>query len=158
MKFRKAVELSPSLEQAWQTGLSALRSTDRTHVRVEDTRRLTGSVDLDNTLKSTLPNEPRWDYAVGYRHTTPKGEIIYWVEVHPATDGEIKVVLKKLAWLKQWLCETAPQLNSLGREFIWVSSGKTSLTLSSPQQKKLAEHGLQHRGRVFQIPKESPAG
>ena len=157
MSFRKAVELCPSLKHALETGLSALRSADKEHVRVEDTRRLTGSVDLDSTLKSTLPNEPRWDYAIGYRHTTPKAEIVYWVEVHPASDGEIKVVLKKLAWLKQWLCETAPQLNALRKEFIWVSSGKTSLSLSAPQQKQFALQGLQHKGRVFQIPNASAA-
>ncbi len=157
MSFRKAVELCPSLEHALQPGLSALRSTDRDHVLAEDTRRLTGSVDLDSTLKTALPNTPRWDYAIGYRHTTPKVEIVYWVEVHPASDGEIKVVLKKLAWLKQWLRESAPQLNALRREFIWVSSGKTSLSLSAPQQKQFALLGLQHKGRVFQIPNKSAA-
>ena len=155
MKFREAVEIIPSLGQAWQTGLSALRSVDRERIRAEDTRRLKGSVDLDSTLQSTLPNDPRWDYAIGYQHTNLRAEAVYWVEVHPASDGEIKVVLKKLEWLKQWLRETAPRLNSMRREFIWISSGKTSLTLTAPQQKQFALQGLQHKGRIFQIPNEA---
>lgn len=157
MSFREAVEITPSLGQGWQKGLAALRSVDRERVHAEDTRRLKGSVDLDSTLKSTLPNDPRWDYGIGYHHTNLRADTVYWVEVHPASDGEIKVVLKKLAWLKQWLCESAPKLKSMRREFIWISSGKTSLTLSAPQQKQFALQGLQHKGRVFQIPNEAPS-
>jgi hypothetical protein len=61
-------------------------------------------------------------------------------------------VLAKLNWLKEWLPENATALNAMYREFIWVSSGKTSFTLTAPQQKRFALLGLQHKGRVFKIP------
>jgi hypothetical protein len=32
-----------------------------------------------------------------------------------------------------------------------VSSGKTSFTPNSPQQKRLAQQGLQHPGRILRI-------
>jgi hypothetical protein len=79
-------------------------------------------------------------------------EIVYWVEVHPASQGEVKVVLAKLQWLRTWLNNEANKLDSMNRQFIWVSSGKTSFTLSSPQRKQFVLHGLQHKGRVFKIP------
>jgi hypothetical protein len=34
--------------------------------------------------------------------------LVYWLEIHPASDGEVKVVLAKLEWLKNWLRTKAP--------------------------------------------------
>jgi hypothetical protein len=98
------------------------------------------------------PDEPRWDYAIGHQPSNYTGETVYWIEIHPASSGEVDVVLRKLAWLRTWLCTSAPKLDALRREFIWISSGKTSFTLTSPQQKRFAQQGLQHKGRVFRIP------
>jgi hypothetical protein len=53
------------------------------------------------------------------------------------------------------LHDEAREINALRREFIWVASGKTSFTLTSPQQKKFALLGLQHKGRLFTIPDEA---
>jgi hypothetical protein len=64
-------------------------------------------------------------------------------------------VVGKLKWLEQWLRDTAPLLHAFRKEYIWVSSGKTSFTLSSPQQKQIAQLGLQQTGRIFRIPNES---
>jgi hypothetical protein len=111
-----------------------------------------GSVDLDSALKATCPNDPRWDYAIGHTPSNRDGETVFWVEIHPASSGEVSVVLQKLAWLKTWLRESAPRLNALRRDFIWVSTGKTSFKLSSAQQKQFAQQGLQHKGRVLKIP------
>jgi hypothetical protein len=155
--FKKAVEEPPSVADAWCSGLGALRRGDKGHIEAEDTRRLRGSVDVDTALKPSCPDEPRWDYAIGHKPSNPDTETVYWVEIHPASSGEVKAVLEKLAWLKAWLRKAAPKLNALHREFIWVSSGKTSFTLSSPQLKQFAQHGLQHKGRVFKIPSKPTA-
>ncbi len=157
MTFRDAVEKTPGLQGAWRSGLQALRGTDGKHVSVEDTQRLAGSVNVDAALTQSHPNDPRWDYAVGHRPTNRKGEVVYWIEIHPARSGEINVVLGKLAWLKSWLHQSAPHLQAMERVFVWVSSGKTSFTLSSPQQKRFALLGLRHQGRVFKIPDEAIA-
>jgi len=151
VKFKKAVESTPEAKDAYNPGLQALRNVDKQRVKAQETKRLVGSVDLDATVKDKYPNDPRWDYAIGHKPSNLKAEMIYWIEIHPASDGEKRVVLAKLNWLKKWLMESAAKLNVMRREFIWVSSGKTSFTLTSPQQKRFALRGLQYKGRGFNI-------
>jgi hypothetical protein len=150
--FRQAIEQSPDLRGAYKRGLAALRRADKQHVDAEDTRLITGSMDVESCLRSKSPNDPQWDYAIGSRPRNRNDEVVYRVEVHPASPGEIKVVLAKLKWLTEWLGQNARHLDAMYREFIWVSSGKTSFTLSAPQRKQFALLGLQHKGRVFKIP------
>lgn len=159
MKFKTAVEQTAEIKDAYCSGLQALRNVDKKHVSARDSSRLTGSVDIDSRVEKKYPNDPRWDYAIGHLpvNLKPGDEIVYWIEIHPASDGEVNVVIGQLKWLKQWLKEKAPKLNAMRREFIWLSSGKTSFTLSSPQQKQFALLGPQHKGRVFKMPDEAPA-
>jgi hypothetical protein len=149
--FKSAVEATPAIQAGYCKGLNALRAVDRRHVQAEVPEKLTGSVDVDTALKQAFPNDSRWDYAIGHQPANLKEEVVHWVEVHPASDGQVKVVLAKLRWLQQWLRTAAPKLNAMRREFVWVSSGKTSFTLSSTQQKQFAQLGLRHKGRVYSI-------
>jgi hypothetical protein len=82
-------------------------------------------------------NAHRWDFAI--------------VEIHTASDSQVNIVLEKLKWLKAWLAGEGIALNEFDREFIWVSSGATSFTLNSPQQKQFATLGLQHKGKILRI-------
>ena len=152
MTFKQAVEGTPEIADAWKAGLQALPAVDRQRIDVRKTRSLSGSVNLDSTLRSNYPSESRWDYGVGYRTGGRNGETVYWVEVHPATSGDVSVVLRKLDWLKQWLHDKAPKLNGMRKEFVWISSGKTSFTSSSPQAKRIAAHGFRHSGGRLRIP------
>jgi hypothetical protein len=157
VKFKDAVEKTVGLEGAWHGGLQAMPAADRQHVDAEDARRLTGSANVDAALAERHPNDPRWDYAVGHSPTNRRGEVVYWIEIHPASNREINVVLGKLTWLKSWMKNSAPRLQAMEKVFVWVSIGKTSFTLSSPQQKRFALLGLRHKGRVFKIPNEAIA-
>ena len=152
MTFRQAVDQTPDLRGGWQSGLQALRKVDRQHIRTDATDRLKGSVDVESCLKRKYPKDRQWDYAVGFRPVDFNGEVIYRIEVHPATDGEIKVVLAKPEFLQSWLRSNGSKLDGMRRAFVWVSSGKTSFALTSPQQKRFALRGLQHTGRSFKIP------
>jgi hypothetical protein len=152
MTFKQAVTTTPQLKGAWRAGIQALHGIDRKHIEIENPRLLKGSVDLDTALKKAYPRANRWDYGIGHRATNQGKDMVYWVEIHPAKSGEIKVVLAKLRWLKEWLENSAPKLKRLEKRFIWVSSGKTTFTPSSPQQKQLALLGLQQRGTVLRIP------
>ena len=106
------------------------------HIRAVDSKLLSGSVDVETALTATHPIANRWDYGIGYRPTNLADEVVYWVEVHPAgSDGAVNVVLAKLAWLQSWLSKNKDQLGSMKRPFIWISSGSTSFTPNSPQQK-----------------------
>jgi hypothetical protein len=149
--FRQAVDLTPDLTGAWQPGLRALGS-GRRHVTANDTRSLAGSVNIEGSLKRKLANSRLWDYAVGHKPLNFRGEVVYWIEVHPAYDHEIKVVKEKLKSLVEWLRASAPELDAMEGEFVWVSSGDTSFTKRGTQVRQLANEGLIFKGGVFRIP------
>lgn len=151
MKFDQAVKKVPGLEKAHRPGLRALRSQDRPHIVAEDTRRLSGSVDVDSALREKYPEANRWDFAITYKHDDRKDEFVYWVELHTANDSQVKVVIRKAQWLLEWLRGEGHALSGFEREVIWVSSGATSLSLSAPQTKQMAEVGLIHRGGKLRI-------
>ncbi len=152
MTIGEAAAQTPNLTRAWKPGLEALRTRDRSHIAAQDTRRLSGSADLDSALRQREPNAHRWDFAIGYAHANRGFECIYWVEIHTATDKEVNVVLNKLRWLKQWLKGDGQRLAPFECDYVWISSGTTSFTPTSPRQKQFAVLGLQHKGRVLRIP------
>jgi len=150
--FKEAVRQTPDLETAWQPGLQALRAEDKPHIKPEDPRLLSGSADVDSALMPKEPQANRWDFAIGYRHTNRKDEFIYWVETHTGSDAQIKVVLKKLEWLKTWMRGDGRRLGQFDRDIVWVSSGRTLFTKGSAQVKLLAQKGLIYAGAVLRIP------
>ena len=109
---------------------------------------------MDTALLPKEPQANRWDFAIGYQHKNRKDEFIYWVETHTGSDDQIKVVLKKLAWLKTWMRRDGQHLASFERDIIWVSSGHTLFTKGSAQVKTLAQKGLIYSGAVLRIPSE----
>lgn len=151
MKFKQAVKKTPNLEGAWCAGLGALRAQDKPHIKVETPRHLAGSVDVDAALQKVEPHAHRWDFAIAYKHTNLTAECVYWVEIHTASDSEVKVVLDKLKWLKDWLAKDNNLLDDFEREICWVSSGETTFTLNAPQKKRFAQLGLRHCGRILRI-------
>jgi len=152
MTFRDAVKKVADLEKAHAVGLQALRAEDKHHIDAQNTRHLTGSVDIDSALKKVYPNANRWDFAIAYQHANRIAEVIYWVELHTASDSQVKVVVKKAQWLLQWLKDAGKPLARFERDIVWVSSGATSFTLSAPQRKQMAQAGMRHSGSVLRIP------
>lgn len=159
MTFRASVKKTPNLESAWRPGLKALRPEDKPHVRAEDTTRLRGSVYVDEALERLQPyaNQNRWDFAIGYQHTDRSKETIYWLEIHTGNDSAVNLVLNKLRWLRSWLQGDGGALSRFERDFIWLSSGSTSFTLTAPQLKQFALLGLQHKGSTLRISKARSA-
>ncbi len=133
-------------------GLQAVRAIDRHRIDAEDTRRIKGSIDVETCLKMTRSRDRQWDYAVGYLPTNLAEEVVYWIEVHPANPGEVKVVLEKLEHLRAWLRVDGNKLDSMKRLFIWISSGSTSFDQKSPQAHRMSQAQLRHVGRFFRIP------
>lgn len=157
MTFKDAVGQTPNLESSWRAGLGALRAEDKPHIKAEDTRRLCGSADVDTALQRKEPQANRWDFAIGYQHTNHNDEFIYWVETHTGSDDQIKVVLKKLLWLKTWLKASGKNLTPFACDFLWVSSGYTFFTKGSRQVKELAQKGIIYSGSRLSIRNERPS-
>jgi hypothetical protein len=151
MNFKKTIAKTPGLETAWCAGLQALRAEDKPHIDPEDTRKLTGSVDIDAAYLAVDPNGNRWDFAIGYQHTNRTEEVIYWVELHTGSDSEIKVVIKKAQWLRNWFKNSGKKLAAFERDILWVSSGSTRLSPSAPQKKQMAQAGLRQVGGRLRI-------
>ena len=154
MSFREAVGNTPHLENAWQEGLQALRAEDKPHIEAEDTRKLRGSVDVDTALQRIEPQANRWDFGIGYQHSDRQRDVVYWTELHTASDSEVRVVIAKAQWLLGWLKGDSKTLAAFERDIVWVSSGATSFTLTSPQKKQMAAAGLRHTGLKLRIRNE----
>lgn len=135
--FAKAVGKCPEINGMLCQGLTAM-GKNSTMVKPADPRLLDGSVDIDSAVKSLRPNEPRWDYAIGYAGCA------YLIEVHPADTKNIDEMVKKAAWLRQWLETAAPDLKKLHRSgsFHWIPSGRVKILKTSPQYKKIAANNI----------------
>jgi hypothetical protein len=151
--FEEAVRSSDDLRDGLRTGLDALLPADKNRLMVTHSRRLRGSVDIDGHLRSKHPQSPRWDYAVGYQAVEDETstEKVYWVEVHSATEGEVSAVLEKLRWLQEWISKNAPRLSKMEGEFVWIASGKTSISPTSPKRRLMAKAGLKLVGGKLKI-------
>lgn len=149
MSFREAVEQTAGLQEAYKVGLRALSAADRERITPSNTRRLCGSVDLDAALrKGALATAQVWDYAVCYTDAEAR---IHWIEVHPASDHGITALLNKLSWLKGWLDGAGHRLQPLTTAYVWISSGRTTFTKTSPAARRLAQQGVVAAGGHYRL-------
>lgn len=137
--FRQAIESTPDTASCFRQGLTAL-GPYRNRIEVGNTRQLEGSLDIDACTTALYPQSNRWDYVFGY-----KGEA-YFVEVHSANSGEVRTVLRKLQWLKDWLHEKAPEINRLKAKsrppFYWIQSKGFAIPKTSHQFRAAEREGL----------------
>ena len=140
-RFRKAVTACADLT-LWD-GLQAVSTADREKIHTENTRSVTGSVNIDKDLENQFPTDNRWDYAVGYRGSDAV-EKAFFIEVHSAETSEIRCVVRKAQSLKAWAERNAPDLwnMTLPREIHWVASGRCDLRLNDSYRRQLALAGV----------------
>lgn len=150
-QFATAITRCTALERQLRPGIQALKREDRSRIRLGDARRLQGSVALDDALRASLPNQPRWDYIVGATSAEETHERAHFVEVHPASASEIGAVEAKLRWVKEWVRTQARELDRMPRVFAWIASGKVSLSPQSPALRRLAMQGCKFVGRSYAI-------
>ncbi len=137
-KFKEAVEATPDIKDGFCNGLQALGKNNSKRVKASDTRLLNGSVDIDACTKELYPNDARWDYVVGFDSHA------YFLEIHPASTGEVESMIKKKQWLDSWLNEKAPTLKKLAvNVFYWIPSGRCKIQKTSKQYRMLAESNIQ---------------
>jgi hypothetical protein len=155
-------QLGEPYASAAERGLRALGRHAGT-VSITDTRRLTGSIDLDACLARDArhANAPRWDYGVGFRAAGSEARCAVWIEVHGASQHGATEVLRKAAWLRRWLAEEAPSLQpltataetALGRGSLqWVATGRVAaLAIGGSTRRAMAEAGLDMPVRRLRI-------
>lgn len=148
MTFEEAVLRSPEVvRRAMRPGKQAMKGMHRGKVVADDERRFLGSLDLDEAYRASRPNEHRWDYGFGFREDDGSHSMI-WIEVHPASAGEVDHVLKKLGWLTRWLRTEAARLDVLSRRkrsqpFHWLATDAgVNIQRGSPQARRIQAAGL----------------
>jgi hypothetical protein len=119
-------------------------------LRCSNPRRLRGSVNLDDALRLALPNDPRWDYAIGISQRSHSDRAV-WLEVHPASSLHVGEVLNKLRWLKGWLASDAPELQGLPAHFCWVATGSVSFRRGSREEKRIAQEGIRFPSKLLNL-------
>ncbi len=148
---------------AVRPGLQSLRRSHRACVSASDTQRLTGSIDLDDTLRNhpKHASASRWDYGVGFLAPDQKTRCATWVEVHPATNRDVSFMAKKLAWLLAWLRHEAPTLLPLtesaqstldGTPYVWVATGTVSVAKGGRSLREYAALGGTMPVRKVRLP------
>lgn len=151
MRFQDAVATVSDLSGAYCSGLQALRERDRNRIDCNETRRLTGSVNVEDALRGKLPHAPLWDYGVGWK--AKNGDQSVWVEVHDANSLHVANVIKKAKWLRGWLRENGATLMGMTRRsdgYVWIASGRVVFQKNSPQARQLAASGVS-------FPRERPS-
>jgi hypothetical protein len=108
----------------------------------DGTSGLAGSVNLDDALQEIYPNDARWDYGIGLVVNRSADRVV-WVEVHPASTSNVKEMISKLKWLKNWLNTCAPRMKEMEiAQFRWIASGGVNVSKNSRYAKLLAQSGI----------------
>ena len=59
-----AVDKTEDVKGQFKTGLGAIKGNEKQKFVVPDTRRITGSLDIDTSTATKYPQANRWDYLV----------------------------------------------------------------------------------------------
>lgn len=128
-----------------QPGIQALGKYSHL-IESDETTKFNGSVNIDDCLKSQHPQSHRWDYAFGFKSH------IYYVEVHHVNDSEVKTVISKYRWLKDWQTRQPNTADlKVNSSYHWVSSGKGSLTRNSRYARSLIQAGLEYPAKTLRV-------
>lgn len=139
--LEKAADKTPDVKGHFCKGLGAIKSNEKERIIVPDTRKLTGSIDIDSAIKEIYPEDNRWDYAVEYTDET------FFIEVHPCSTSDVGTVIKKVKWLKSWLKTKAPDIEVLKPKekpaYHWIATGGVGITKGSKYERMLALNNIQ---------------
>ena len=145
--LENAIELTPDVTGHFKKGIQAVKNEYRSIISATDSRKLTGSVDIDSATSKLYPNDNRWDNAIEYNNET------FFVEFHPASTSNVDELLKKQSWIKDWLKSHAPKIDALkaknGNAFNWIATGRISILKGSRQHRQLATAGLLPQKRLL---------
>lgn len=139
LTFKEAVEATPDVSTGYREGIEAFGEY-KAKIKVPDSKKIDGSLDIDAMTAKLYPDSNRWDYAICY-----DGEVFY-IEVHSATTSEVSKMIQKLQWLKSWLIKKAPEINKLTtttrQPYYWVQSSGCNIPKHMPQYKKIVQNKI----------------
>jgi hypothetical protein len=141
--LRAALSPDSHLAELVAAGLQALPVSDRATISSEPPRYVVDSLALDDRSGST----GEWDYLLGIDE---RQRPVIGVEGHPATNGEVAAVIAKkqrsVTVLQKHMVVTDV------RPWIWISSGKDTVSRSSTEWRKLIKARIELVGRHLSLP------
>ncbi len=154
MTFQQAVMATREpVRSALKPGKRGMKGEHRWQVDCAKPERITASFDLDAAYAKAQPQANRWDYGLGFQEQDGK-ETALWIEIHPASPGEVDVVLRKHQWLLNWLKTEARELASLSRRpsggkiFFWLA------TASGVNIRRGSFHARRLQNAGFDLPRQ----
>ena len=140
LTFKQAIGQTHEVKKCFQKGLRAF-GKDSAKIELADQAKCGGSLFIDDCLKKQklYSNENRWDYALEYETE------VYFVEVHSANTCEVRKVLKKLQWLKDWLQQKAPEISKLKAKkqpYYWIQSNDFDIPSTARQYREAAQASI----------------
>lgn len=132
-----------SLAELVENGLQAVSGVDRDRLTVDPPSHVHNSLALDGRDGST----GEWDYLIGIDE---QHRPVIGVEVHPATNGEVSRVIAKQQRSVAVLQAHMPVVEI--RRWVWISSGKDTVSRGSTEWRKLIKARIELVGRHLSLP------
>jgi len=130
-------------------GKQALKGACSQAVEARNGWRFEASVNLDDALQKTHPNQNRWDY--GLEIVNRSGERrLEWVEFHPACSSEVDTVIKKKKWLEAQLARTRACPRPGKKNLHWVAT--SDIYIDPVRQRRLNLAGMALPQKHFRLP------
>jgi hypothetical protein len=148
MTFARAVHSCPRLKGHYHEGLGALKG-NRTRVTTRDTRMILGSLDVEAAQLAMSRGEHTWDYGIGLE--SGSGEIVIWLEVHPADSLHVEPVLDKLRSLLTFLRNHATALHEFPGRFVWLATKGVAISPMSQERRWLNANGIILRSKKLDL-------
>lgn len=137
--------LDSNYVDSYQPGLGAIKKQHREKIMINNSRNLQGSMDVDKSCKDSEPNSPRWDYLVVILKNNQ--ENLALIEIHGAAKPKnAKEMIKKKAWLNQWLINV--RLVDFKKKIFWIAANGVFILPQSRYAKELAKSGIPLPKRV----------
>jgi hypothetical protein len=141
--LRAALFPTSSFSDLVENGLQAVSGVDRARITADPASYVRDSLALDERSGST----GEWDYLLGIdEHHRP----VVGVEIHPATNGEVAAVIAK----KQRSITVLQAHMTVAdiRRWIWISSGRDTVSRSSTEWRRLIQARIELVGRHLTLP------
>jgi hypothetical protein len=138
--IRAGLNAESSLHARVQDGLSALAASHKAYVHEVIRSQFSDSMDLDEAMKKSHPDSPRWDYLLGHHAG------LVALEPHSAKTDEVSLVIRKR---KEAESQLRPHLKPGVRvaRWLWVASGRVQFADTERQKLLLDQEGITFVGK-----------
>jgi len=125
------------LSSCFKNGSSAVSKSYKKYFDFHSS--INGSVDIDKCLLRKYPSENRWDYMI-LNDSDVEG---YFVEIHPASTGEVSTMIAKKRWLVDRVIKKYfKSIDSNRYKIVWIATKSINIVKNSSHMRRLSQNGL----------------